>query len=149
LTSSKGRTESKPATDAAHPSDQDAPTAQPGSHPQAKVCTSLKTAANGAQQNNPVNTAIANGCNGPSNTPSTPESENGNHAEQMGAGPLERPPAAVTQSETPDGMGACSAQLDAFGAMCGLGNKQKLEIFLQLIFDFQQVGMIQYAYQVQ
>ena len=46
---------------------------------------------------------------------------------------------ASPQTDTPQGLAACEGQLDAFGRMCGLTNQQKLQAFLKLVFQYQEV----------
>lgn len=41
--------------------------------------------------------------------------------------------------DTRQGLAACEGQLEAFGKMCGLSNQQKLQDFLKLTFEYQEV----------
>lgn len=54
--------------------------------------------------------------------------------------PPKEPTATAAQHAKSEELAACSAQLSAFGVMCGTSNQHKLEDFLQSIFEYQEVG---------
>lgn len=60
------------------------------------------------------------------------------------AQPTASPPDGTTLSnnkvDASTGLSSCEGQLAAFGTMCGLSNQQKLQGFLQSIFQNQEVS---------
>lgn len=49
-----------------------------------------------------------------------------------------------TDVESPvvEGMAACTARLDSFADLCGSSNRDKLQAFVQAIFDYQKVSVV-------
>lgn len=152
---------SKATTDSTLQLQQHSSTAQNDSHPQTKINITATTAdANGEQQStiaehgspstgqqltlqqalgNSGTPILAADDNHDPQTPLTSATD-ADHGVSESATELPAPPSAASAQPDPlQGLAACATQMDDFGAMCGSGNKEKLQGFLQTIFDYQQV----------
>ena len=76
-------------------------------------------------------------------------SDNQTHASASTAAKphLASPKASSDQQEDPvvDAMSACTPRLDAFADLCGSSNRDKLQAFIQAIFDHQKVCNILFS----
>ncbi|DBB03074.1 TPA: hypothetical protein ACH3X1_013389 [Trebouxia sp. C0004] len=139
---------------------QQALTALPHPEPQPDICFPASTAANGSEQsiaaansnstaqqaplqqphsNNTQANPVANVAQDvPYRVSPTEICQTGNYADGFVTETLKQTAATAAQPAMLEGIAACAAQLDAVGIMCGPSNKQKLKVFLQSIFDFQE-----------